>query len=113
MPRFVNGVARLLGSRCDPHALLLALQALEDAAGRTRPFPNAPRTLDLDIIDIDGLRRDAPDPILPHPRAPLRRFVLQPLADVAPDWVHPILGRTVRALLADLPSDDPPIPILP
>jgi 2-amino-4-hydroxy-6-hydroxymethyldihydropteridine diphosphokinase len=111
VPRFVNGVARLVGPACDPAMLLAALQGLEAAAGRERPYPNAPRTLDLDIIDIDGLRRDAPDPVLPHPRAHLRRFVLQPLADVAPGWVHPVLGLTVEALLAALPIEDLPEPI--
>ena len=111
VPRFVNGVARLCGPGCDPAVLLAALQGLEAAAGRARPYPNAPRTLDLDIIDIDGQRRDAPDPILPHPRAHLRRFVLQPLADVAPGWVHPVLGRTVADLLAGLPAEDLPEPI--
>lgn len=111
VPRFVNGVAKLVGPGADPAALLAALQGLEAAAGRERSHANAPRTLDLDIIDMDGLRRDAPDPILPHPRAQLRRFVLQPLADVAPGWVHPVLGLTVEALLAALPADDLPEPI--
>jgi 2-amino-4-hydroxy-6-hydroxymethyldihydropteridine diphosphokinase len=111
VPRFVNGVAKLVGPGADPAVLLAALQGLEAAAGRQRPYPNAPRTLDLDIIDMDGLRRDAPDPILPHPRAHLRRFVLQPLADVAPGWVHPVLGLTVEALLAGLPAEDLPEPI--
>jgi 2-amino-4-hydroxy-6-hydroxymethyldihydropteridine diphosphokinase len=94
----------------DPASLLAALHALEDAAGRTRPFPNAPRTLDLDLIAVDDLRRDAA-PVLPHPRAHLRRFVLRPLADVWPGWRHPVLGRTVEELLAGLPGSDPPEPI--
>lgn len=95
----------------DPAALLAALHALEAAAGRQRPFPNAPRTLDLDIVAIDDLRRSAPDPVLPHPRAHLRRFVLQPLADVAPGWVHPDTGRSVEDMLAALPAEDLPEPI--
>jgi len=82
--------------------------AIEARAGRPsavdgRRSPNAARTLDLDIIDFDGVVRAAPDPILPHPRAHLRAFVLAPLAAVAPAWVHPVLGRTAGALLADLP----------
>ena len=105
-PDFTNGVVRLEG-QADPAALLAALHALEDAAGRQRPYPNAPRTLDLDLIDLNGLVRDGPDPILPHPRAHLRRFVLQPLADVAPGWVHPRLGQPVAALLAAL--DEAPL----
>ena len=79
---------------------------IEAACGRQRSTPNAARTLDLDIIGIGQLVRDAPDPIVPHPRAHLRAFVLAPLADVAPDWVHPVLGRTASALLADLPPQE-------
>ena len=111
VPRYVNGVARLVGEGVDPAALLAALQGLEERAGRQRPFPNAPRTLDLDIVAIDDMLRAAPDPVLPHPRAHLRRFVLQPLADVAPGWVHPSLGATVEALLAGLPEEDLPVAI--
>ncbi|WP_419898132.1 2-amino-4-hydroxy-6-hydroxymethyldihydropteridine diphosphokinase [Roseomonas sp. USHLN139] len=102
-PWYVNGLVRCEGAMT-PEALLAALQAIENAAGRQRPFPNAPRTLDLDIIAMGGLVRDAPDPILPHPRTHLRRFVLQPLAEVAPGWVHPALGQSVEALLASLPE---------
>ena len=93
-----------------PERLLAILHGLEDAAGRTRPFPNAPRTLDLDLIAVGDLRR-ATAPVLPHPRAHLRRFVLQPLADVWPGWRHPVFGRTVEDLLADLPGADRPEPI--
>jgi 2-amino-4-hydroxy-6-hydroxymethyldihydropteridine diphosphokinase len=82
------------------------LQAIEARAGRVRGLPNAARTLDLDIIDLNGLVRDAPDPVLPHPRAHLRGFVLLPLADVAPAWVHPRLTVGVAALLAALPPYD-------
>ncbi|MDQ1078878.1 2-amino-4-hydroxy-6-hydroxymethyldihydropteridine diphosphokinase [Pseudoroseomonas cervicalis] len=102
-PWYVNGVARCEGT-LDPAALLAALQAIEDAAGRERPYPNAPRTLDLDIIAMGEAVRESPDPILPHPRAHLRRFVLQPLSEVAPGWVHPQLGQSVEALLAELPE---------
>ncbi|SHJ35472.1 2-amino-4-hydroxy-6-hydroxymethyldihydropteridinediphosphokinase [Roseomonas rosea] len=101
-PWYVNGVARLRGE-ADPAALLAALQSIENAAGRVRPYPNAPRTLDLDIIAMGGLVRAAPDPILPHPRAHLRRFVLEPLREVWPGWTHPASGLTVEALLGRLP----------
>ncbi len=102
-PDYVNGVARLEGEAADPAALLARLHAIEARAGRVRGEPNAARTLDLDLITIDGLLRDSPDPILPHPRAHERAFVLRPVADVAPGWVHPRLGRAVEALLAALP----------
>ena len=108
-PLYVNGVALLVSERrqgIDPIALLERLMGVETACGRRRGVANAARTLDLDIVGMGGLVRDAPDPIVPHPRAHLRAFVLAPLADVAPDWVHPVLGRTAAALLADLPLQD-------
>lgn len=98
----MNGVARLRGA-ADPAALLAALQAIEAREGRVRPYPKAPRTLDLDIVAVGGLLRAAPDPVIPHPRAHLRRFVLEPLREVWPGWVHPSTGQEVEALLRDLP----------
>lgn len=101
-PPYVNGVAWLEGA-ADPAWLLARLQAIETQGGRVRSVANAPRTLDLDIVAMGDLVRAAPDPILPHPRAHLRRFVLQPLVDLAPDWRHPLLRQTASALLASLP----------
>ena len=98
-PNYVNGVVRLSGIALSPEALLAALHTIEARFARRRGEANAARTLDLDLIDMDGLVRDAPDPVLPHPRAHLRAFVLRPLLDVAPDWVHPGNGLTGRALL--------------
>jgi 2-amino-4-hydroxy-6-hydroxymethyldihydropteridine diphosphokinase len=102
-PNYVNGVAHLSGA-IEPAALLAALQAIEAAAGRVRGAPNAARTLDLDVIAMGGLVRAAPDPVLPHPRAHQRAFVLVPLAEVAPGWVHPVLGQSVEVLIAALPE---------
>jgi 2-amino-4-hydroxy-6-hydroxymethyldihydropteridine diphosphokinase len=101
-PDYVNGVAHLEGV-AEPAALLSALATIEARAGRRRGAPNAARSLDLDIIAMGALIRTYPDPVLPHPRAHLRGFVLLPLRDVAPNWVHPRLGRTVAALIAELP----------
>ena len=101
-PRFVNAVLRLEGE-AEPAPLLAALHAIEARFGRVRGEPNAARTLDLDLLDLDGAVRGVP-PLLPHPRMRLRAFVLAPLAEVAPSWRHPVTGETVEALLAALPE---------
>jgi 2-amino-4-hydroxy-6-hydroxymethyldihydropteridine diphosphokinase len=100
-PPFVNAVAKV-GTRLSPAELLRTLHEIEDFFGRIRSWRNAPRTLDLDLIDYDGRCEPGP-PELPHPRLAERRFVLQPLADVAPHWRHPVGGRSVSELIALLP----------
>jgi len=107
-PDYVNAVLRLAGE-VTPESLLGAMQAIEAAAGRIRSHANAPRTLDLDLIAIGDLVRGGPDPILPHPRAHLRRFVLVPLAEVAPGWRHPLTG----AIAADMAGLLPPVAMAP
>ncbi len=101
-PDYCNGVIRLEGE-ATPVALLQALQAIEESFGRSRGLPNQSRTLDLDIIDLNGAIRATPMPILPHPRAHLRAFVLRPIMDVAPSWRHPTLRQGVSTLLSELP----------
>ncbi len=111
-PDYVNGVVRLSGE-AEPEWLLARLHEIEHAAGRARGAPNAARTLDLDLLALGGTVRAAPDPVLPHPRLHVRRFVLAPLCDVAPDWVHPVLGRTAASLLAGLPPGEERVVPLP
>jgi 2-amino-4-hydroxy-6-hydroxymethyldihydropteridine diphosphokinase len=96
---YVNAVAAL-DTALDAHALLQALFAIEQAHGRERPYRNAPRTLDLDLLLYgDAVIADVPTLIVPHPRMHERAFVLAPLAEVAPDLVIPGRGA-VGALLA-------------
>ena len=83
--------------------LLERMLAIEQERGRTRPHPGAARTLDLDLILYDDLILDEPPTlIVPHPRFRERRFVLEPLADVAPDWTDPVTGLTIARLLENL-----------
>jgi 2-amino-4-hydroxy-6-hydroxymethyldihydropteridine diphosphokinase len=96
---YVNAVAAL-DTTLGAHALLQALLAIEQAHGRERPYRNAPRTLDLDLLLYgDEVIDNAPTLIVPHPRMHERAFVLAPLAEVAPDLVIPGRGA-VTALLA-------------
>jgi 2-amino-4-hydroxy-6-hydroxymethyldihydropteridine diphosphokinase len=90
-PDFVNAVAAL-DTGLAPHALLAQLQAIEDTAGRLRPYPGAPRTLDLDLLAWDAVELDDPALTLPHPRLHLRAFVLEPLAELAPSLRLPRVG---------------------
>jgi 2-amino-4-hydroxy-6-hydroxymethyldihydropteridine diphosphokinase len=100
LPDYLNGVA-LVETALEPHSVLAALKAIEAAFGRSRggaAAANAPRTLDLDLIAHGRVVIGAGDLILPHPRAAERLFVMGPLAEIAPDWVHPLLGLTAQDL---------------
>jgi 2-amino-4-hydroxy-6-hydroxymethyldihydropteridine diphosphokinase len=97
----VNAVARLK-TNLSPAELLHLLHQVEAKFGRVRGEKNAPRTLDLDLIDYDG-RIEEGEVDLPHPRVATRAFVLMPLREVAPNWRHPVSGRAVSDLIAALP----------
>jgi len=99
-PPFINAVATIEVAP-GPVALMDKLENIERAFGRERGARNAPRTLDLDLIDYDGRVENGP-PILPHPRAHERAFVLVPIMDIAPDWRHPVSRRSVQDMLDTL-----------
>ena len=105
---FVNAVVALIPRAEEtPESLLKKLQALESEFGRKpKSVLNEPRPLDLDLIAFGNEQRTTPESTLPHPRAYQRRFVLQPLAEVASDFVLPGQEKTVARLLDELPPDD-------
>lgn len=109
-PWFVNGVIAV-ESELDPVALLASLHRIEAVFGRPSPkartaTPNAPRTLDLDLLAYNDLIRDGPEPpILPHPRLAERAFVLLPLREIAPDWRHPVDDRSLATLIEALSGE--------
>ena len=100
-PPYLNAVGTGQ-SDLSPRELLDRLRAIERAAGRTRPYPGAPRTLDLDLILAGNTLVNEEDLQVPHPRFRERRFVLGPLVELEPDLSDPVTGRTMRELLARL-----------
>lgn len=109
-PPFLNGVA-MVSTAHDASVLMRTLGRIEDLFGRVRARRNAPRTLDLDMVAYGRMSGDLGGLILPHPRAADRCFVMGPLAEIAPDWVHPVNGRTARelALTAAIGRDARPL----
>ena len=103
-PDYLNAVMRVRARR-EPAELLALLLDIEAQLGRVRGEPNAPRLIDLDLLDYAGQRSDDPAVRLPHPRMTDRAFVLLPLRDVAPDWRHPD-GLSVAELLAAVDTAD-------
>ena len=107
-PKFLNAVVGFIPQKGEtPESLLKKLQDLEKSFGRTpKKVLNEARPLDLDLIAFGNETRNSPDLILPHPRAHSRRFVLQPLSEIAPDLILPGQTKTVTQLLPELPPDE-------
>jgi len=102
---FLNQVV-MAETYLEPQALLSHLKRLEVALGRVPNFQNGPRLIDIDILFFDDLVINTPPLVIPHPRLHERNFVLVPLAEITPDFVHPVLGKPVHKLLDALDRGD-------
>ena len=100
-PDYLNGCA-ILKVNLSPKELLHKLQAVEEQFGRVRDIHWGPRTLDLDLLLYGDVIVDCPDLQIPHPRMKERYFVLLPLNEIAPEWIEPLSGKTIRELLGYL-----------
>lgn len=104
-PLYLNAAA-IGDTALSPRALLDALLAIERERGRERPHPNAPRTLDLDLILFGDVVMEEAGLVVPHPRFRVRRFVLEPLTEIAPALRDPVTGSTVLELLTRFSASD-------
>ena len=111
-PEFRNQIA-LTRTELDAEDAMSALLSLERAFGRERTGANAARTLDLDLIDLGGRVLDGSQLSLPHPRAHERLFVMGPLSEIAPDWRHPVLGRSAAELAVEARVGRDARPVVP
>ena len=103
-PWYVNAVAKV-STELPARDLLTGLLAIETQLGRVRGTQNAPRIIDLDLLDFQGWITMEKNLILPHPRMTERAFVLRPLSDIAPAWRHPVSGKSATRLLREINAD--------
>ena len=108
-PWFLN-MAVEVETDLTPRELLASIQKIEAELGRQRTIPKGPRTIDIDILFYANLIIGTPELEIPHPRLTERRFVLDPLSEIAPDLRHPVTGKTVREAQAALPQSPAPSP---
>ncbi len=102
--QFLNTVVRGC-TNLAPHELLQCTQAVQQEGGRVARFRNGPREIDIDILFYDHILYQDEELEIPHPRIQERDFVLQPFADIHPDFLHPVLKKTIRELLDALPEE--------